>query len=515
MKEEKTIRKTTTGVIIFIIIITGVYGGCFGVSNTQNQNQNLNQNTTSSNTSLQQNHPPRASCSANTTFGYAPLAVSFQGSGTDTDGMIISYYWDFGDGTISLIQNPTHLYSKPGTYIALLKVSDGDGACDNDTIEITVMPKPNIPPTANFTYSPSSPNDSNVIQFTDQSTDSDGHIICRRWDFGDEGNSTLQNPTHKYADNGTYQVTLTILDNDSEINSLSKIIMVSNVPPAAAFTYSPSSPSDSDMIQFTDQSTDSDGHIISRRWDFGDGNSSSIQNPSHQYGNTGTYEVTLTVNDNDASVSEINKEIIINEHSNDSVILTMTYHGNQKTYTRKELENMDSVTGYGGRLNKVGTIVGPFIYKGVPISALANEFSLIPTTYNLQTISTDGYIYNYTQGEIQGNIQVYDTEGYPHGVGGVTMILAYEENGIQNFSDGPLRIAFVADEKQLTDAFRWAKYVTKIEFFDAYNITCAYQGVFGLPLSMLSGHIYHLFPCKKPLSIVSENHADASLKKDS
>lgn len=62
-------------------------------------------------------------------------------------------------------------------------------------------------------------------------------------------------------------------------------------------------------------------------------------------------------------------------------------------------------------------------------------------------------------------MQVYDTGGNKQGIGGVTMILAYEEEGIKNFYGGPLRIAFVDDEEQLTDSALWSKYIIKIEFF--------------------------------------------------
>jgi PKD repeat protein len=448
------------------MVFTGFFSGC----NEQNRNQGLNENTSnentsSNNTSLQENQSPKASCSANTTFGYVPLTVSFQGSGIDTDGMIISYYWDFGDGNTVIEQNPKHIYNKTGTYIAILTVSDDDGASNNDTIEIQVISKSNNPPTANFTYSPSSPNDLDIIQFTDQSTNSDGTIGSWSWDFGNAGTSTLQNPTYEYTVDGTYHVTLTIIDDDGASNSISKDVVVNNVPPTADFTYSPSSPNDLDFIQFNDQSTDSDGYITSWLWDFGDGNLSSEQNPSHQYVNTGNYQIKLVVKDNDDSGSETIKEIIINEQSNDDTILTITYNGNQKIYTLEDLENMVSITGYGGRLNTIGSIAGPFEYKGVPISALANEFSSIPTLYTLTTISDDGYIYNYTQGEIQGNVQVYDKAGNEQGIGGVTMILAYEEEGIKDFSGGPLRIAYVDDEEQLTDSFLWSKYVIEIEFF--------------------------------------------------
>ena len=85
-----------------------------------------------------QNMVPVASCSANRTSGTEPLSVSFTGSGIDNDGNIASYSWEFGDGFISTQQNPSHTFTKEGTYKVFLTVTDDKGATDRDTISITV-----------------------------------------------------------------------------------------------------------------------------------------------------------------------------------------------------------------------------------------------------------------------------------------------------------------------------------------------------------------------------------------
>jgi hypothetical protein len=156
----------------------------------------------------------------------------------------------------------------------------------------------------------------------------------------------------------------------------------------------------------------------------------------------------------------------INEQSNEDDILTIKHNDAQKTYTLADLENMNSITGYGGRLNSIGKITGPFEYKGVSISTLANEFPSLSKVYTMTSISDDQYTYSYSQDEVQGNVQVYDTEGNKQGIGGVTMILAYEEEEIKDFPGGPLRIAYIDDTEQLTDSFLWSKHVIEIEFFD-------------------------------------------------
>jgi PKD repeat protein len=84
------------------------------------------------------NLSPTATASANLLTGLAPLTVSFTGSGTDSDGSIASYAWNFGDGTTSIQQNPSHTYNSAGTYTATLTVTDNGGATGTATVTITV-----------------------------------------------------------------------------------------------------------------------------------------------------------------------------------------------------------------------------------------------------------------------------------------------------------------------------------------------------------------------------------------
>ena len=93
--------------------------------------------------------------------------------------------------------------------------------------------EPNYAPVANFSYSPSNPTDLDVINFTDLSYDSDGIIVNWTWSFGDGEISYEQNPQHQYADDGTYNVSLMVRDDDGATDSVTKQINVSNVAPVA------------------------------------------------------------------------------------------------------------------------------------------------------------------------------------------------------------------------------------------------------------------------------------------
>ena len=93
-------------------------------------------------------------------------------------------------------------------------------------------------PDADFTYLPSNPTTQDVIQFNDTSTDLDGYIVSWSWDFGDGNISMEQNATHRYDDNGVYNVTLKITDNYGATDEISRQLGVLNVGPTADFVFS-------------------------------------------------------------------------------------------------------------------------------------------------------------------------------------------------------------------------------------------------------------------------------------
>jgi PKD repeat protein len=143
---------------------------------------------------------------------------------------------------------------------------------------------------ANFSGSPTSGVKPLTVQFADAST---GQITSRSWDFGDGQTSTLASPSHTYVNSGTYTVSLTATgpggtDTETKTNY---ITVTEPPPPVANFSGSPTSGVKPLTVQFADAST---GQITSRSWNFGDGQTSTLTNPSHTYVNSGTYTVSLT-----------------------------------------------------------------------------------------------------------------------------------------------------------------------------------------------------------------------------
>jgi len=144
------------------------------------------------------------------------------------------------------------------------------------------------PPVADFTGSPTSGCAPLTVNFTDLST---GDITSWDWDFGDDGTSTEQNPSHTYQIPGNYTVSLTVTGpSGSDTETKTDYISVTGAP-TADFVGSPTSGTEPLTVSFSDLST---GSPTSWDWDFGDVGSSTQQNPTYEYTTAGTYTVTLT-----------------------------------------------------------------------------------------------------------------------------------------------------------------------------------------------------------------------------
>ena len=199
-------------------------------------------------------------------------------------------------------------YSELGKYNWTVYANDTLGNINNYSGAFVITNFPH----ANFSYSPENPTDLDTLNFFDNSIDSDGFIVNYTWNFGDGNVSYGRNTSHKYTDNGMYNVTLTIADNDGATNSTSKAIYVSNILPAAVFNYMPLNPTDMDMITFNaSNSSDLDGNIVNYTWDFGDGSAGYGCIAFHRYLSDGNYTVKLTVRDNDDGINSTEKNIAI------------------------------------------------------------------------------------------------------------------------------------------------------------------------------------------------------------
>lgn len=207
-------------------------------------------------------------------------------------GNPISWSWSFGDNTTSSLQNPVHQYAQPGVYNVCLTIGTSYSTTCTYCDTVVVTGGINPPCDAKFYSFPDSLSSSHTVYFSDVST---GNPISWSWSFGDNSTSSLQNPVHQYAQQGVYNVCLTILTSDSTSCTYCDTVIVTGGinPPCDANFYSlPDSSTSSHTTYFFDAST---GNPISWQWNFGDGNYSTNQNPVHHYNQPGTYSVCLTI----------------------------------------------------------------------------------------------------------------------------------------------------------------------------------------------------------------------------
>jgi gliding motility-associated-like protein len=236
-----------------------------------------------------------------TSGGCIPFIYTPTSNVNDPNG-VASYLWNFGDGNTSTIQNPTNVYTSAGTYTIKLFVTTNDGCLDSAIVAGGI--KTGTPPTANFSAAPLVQCVGQNIQFTDMSTLATSWM----WNFGDGGSSAAQNPLHAYLSNGPFNVTLTVMNNGCPA-SITKNGYVNALPPVAKFT-PVFSCANKLQVGFTDNS------VLPQTWswNFGDGNTSNSQSPSHTYPALGTYNVTLTVTNGACTDSKTIPITLVDEH---------------------------------------------------------------------------------------------------------------------------------------------------------------------------------------------------------
>jgi len=147
--------------------------------------------------------PVSVQFTASPTNGTVPLTVQFSSPSVDSSGeALTNWNWDFGDGSSSTEQNPSHLYGRAATFSPSLIATNSSGLTDYGGGPSIVVSLPTVQFTASAARGPVPLS----VQFTSPSVDSAGNAITNRdWDFGDGSpHSAFQNPSHIYATNGTF-----------------------------------------------------------------------------------------------------------------------------------------------------------------------------------------------------------------------------------------------------------------------------------------------------------------------
>ncbi len=255
-------------------------------------------------------------------------AISFNNFSTYTNvpfHAATGFYWNFGDGTYSPFQNPTKTYNTAGTYNITLTVQDSAGCTNSITKNIQILDNPAVSFSFPLNICAGVP-----VQFISSATNATEYL----WFFEGHGTSTQANPTITFQQGGFYDVTLQVKNNNNCINTFT----IENIPvfdaPAIIFTTQRflDNPLRVQFNNFTSGAT-------SYEWSFGDGNTSSLPQPTHTFSQAGEYLVRLKAispNNCESSFSQIvgvgtlKPNISLNElgFENNQIKLTLENKGN-------------------------------------------------------------------------------------------------------------------------------------------------------------------------------------------
>lgn len=216
-----------------------------------------------------------------------PLSIQFLDASNVSS--FVNYYWEFGDNTSSSEQDPVHTYQQPGVYEVCLYISDATKMCYDKYCKTILVPVPTNCE-ASFTYELDGSNPL-LVNF-ESTTGSD--IDSLWWDLGDGSTSVEANPSHLYADTGTFIVTLNAKNTvaseicwsqhtDTVVCSIEECISKFEIQPHPINPF---------IYNFN---AVGQGNINSYRWSFGDGRYSDLPNPIHTYSDTGTFTIKLVV----------------------------------------------------------------------------------------------------------------------------------------------------------------------------------------------------------------------------
>jgi len=270
---------------------------------------------------------------------------SVQFSGSATGGCTpYSWHWDFGDEETSNEQNPSHRYTSDGDYTAKLTVTDNSGNANSDTASVHIETSPLIAeaggPYSGIVDSP--------ILF-DGSASGGCPPYSWHWDFGDGRSSNEEDPEYTYVSDGDYTATLTVTDSQSntDMDTVSVHVDPSSTP-LESDAGGPYYGMVGESIQFYG-SASGGKPTYSWYWEFGDGETSPKQNPTHSYDNADVYKATLTVtdsnDDSDTDTADVTVDDELRANANGpytrEVGETVQFHGSATGGTKPYTYNWD------------------------------------------------------------------------------------------------------------------------------------------------------------------------------
>jgi len=214
----------------------------------------------------------------------------------NTAGNITQWQWDFGDLTGSTQQNPQHQYAVFGNYNVELIVTTAGGCSDTIINPVVVHAQPSAAFTTNIVCW------GDTTKFTNASMSLDGNIVSYDWDFSDGGFSTAVSPDHEFTIyNDSFYVQLIVQTQYGCLDTLVQLVQTFPVP-AMVFAPAATSGCEDFTVTFTETSTLNGSTVTNWLWDFGDGNFTYTQNPTHTYNDPGSFYPSLVITTSDGCI---------------------------------------------------------------------------------------------------------------------------------------------------------------------------------------------------------------------
>lgn len=292
---------------------------------------------------------PMDDCLGNTTF------ITDNSTGT---GLI--YAWTFGDGNVSASATPSNTYAAAGTYNINLLLTDANGCQATDAQSVTIYPLPQ--PAMNI-FDGQEFCEFEEIQFQNQTQ---GNFASILWDFGDNAflpafpntQSTLDNPTF-YYDNfafSPYTVTLVVFDNNGCVDVQQTVIIIHDKPEAE---FSSTIECEGIATSFTDESTVIVSNVTGWDWEFGDNfGTSTAQNPTYVYPQTGTYQTQLIVETDAGCKDTVINTVYVDPVPTVSLAGIDTCLNDETSFTNGTIPQDNTITNWDWDFGDSGTATG-------------------------------------------------------------------------------------------------------------------------------------------------------------
>ncbi|MBL4657645.1 MAG: PKD domain-containing protein, partial [Flavobacteriales bacterium] len=302
-----------------------------------------------------------------------PFAVNFSDTSAQGSSAITGWLWNFGDATLSTVQNPTHTFTSFGGFDITLTITDLDNCLDSLTVSNNIIIDDFQ---ANFSSDTIVNCPDLQVNFADSSSP---NPISWLWDFGNGASDTVQNPVNVYDSSGVYTVSLITTNAIGCTDTIIKSNYIDFEQPVASFV---ADSMDNCEFPFTVNFTNNSTGVgpLSYYWDFDDGSPVDTNaNPSHTYNDTGIFKVSLIVKDAFGCTDTLSMAELT-----DSIVVWMPYSNYYSSPRSGCIPLQVDFINYSG--SWIGTITDYDWNFGDPLSGVNNTSTLITPTHTYDSV---------------------------------------------------------------------------------------------------------------------------------